>query len=122
MPDMPDTSLNSLHLLLMKDVLPIGMAIVKRVKVGGVGEVIDILNNLDDSVSQLRTEGDSAASDVRERLDSISLGLGNPVVNVKVSVEESQGTNQIFCDESKLLPILKRIEERLDLLTNYLNE
>ena len=59
----------------------------------------------------------------REKLDEISPGLGNPIMNVKVSVDENiSQENQPPLNESKLLPIMERVEDRIDLLLKHLNE
>ena len=49
--------------------------------------------------------------------------IKNPIINVKVSVEEDiRPANQPPMNESKLLPILERLEDRIDLLLQYLDE
>ena len=104
---MPNSSLINIHLFFIEEVLPVGMAIVERVKKGGLEEVTEIFNTSDDPVNQLRAEGDLAASNLRERLDEISPGLGNPVINVKVSIENPEKPEGSNFNESKLFSDFK---------------
>mgnify|MGYP001198001971 CR=1 FL=1 len=119
---MPNDSLEELRLTLMQDFLPVGMAIVDRVKKEGLSELVQFFNNSDDPVNQLRREGDLKAQSVRQKLDDISPGLGNPVMNVKVSVEENEYEVFSLLNESELLIILERVEDRIDSLLKYLDE
>ena len=57
------------------------------------------------------------ARDVREQLDSVSPGLGNPVMPVSVSVEEP---NTASDERDDLNLALQRIENRLDALRRLL--
>ena len=57
------------------------------------------------------------ARDVREQLDSVSPGLGNPVMPVSVSVEEPNTTSD---ERDDLNLALQRIENRLDALRRLL--
>ncbi len=119
---MPKDSLEELRLTFMQDFLPVGMAIVDRVKKEGFSELVQFFNDSDDPLNQLRTEGDLAAQSVRQKLDDISPGLGNPVMNVKVSVEDSESEDFSLLNESELLMVLERVEDRIDLLLQYLDE
>lgn len=78
--------LDALRLSLMQDVLPVGLAAVDRVRRGGPQELIAAFaaEGTDDPLNQLRQEGEAAASAVREQLDRVSPGLGNPVLKVEV--------------------------------------
>jgi hypothetical protein len=79
--------LDTLRLKLMQDLLPVGMAAVQRVRTGGPGELMSIFDGRHpDPMDQLRQEGEQAAGEVREQLDRVSPGLGNPVM--KVTVED----------------------------------
>ena len=49
--------LDSLRLTLMQDVLPVGMAVVERVKRGGARDVADAFSKGPDGLSALREEG-----------------------------------------------------------------
>lgn len=77
--------LDSLRLTLMQDVLPVGLAAVERVRKGGPQELMAAFDgSTPDPLAQLREEGQPAASQVREQLDRVSPGLGNPVMKVAV--------------------------------------
>jgi hypothetical protein len=77
--------LDSLRLSLMQDMLPMGLAAVDRVRKGGPQELIAAFDGSSaDPLAQLRQEGEQAASQVREQLDRVSPGLGNPVMKVSV--------------------------------------
>ena len=78
--------LDALRLTLMQEVLPVGMAVVERVRRGGPKDVIEAFTDSSDPLGTLKQEGDGAARSLRDSLDRLQPGLGNPVV--KVSVEE----------------------------------
>ena len=58
--------------------------------------------------------------DVREQLDAVSPGLGNPVMPVSVSVDEPETVDERQDDPDDLMPTLRRIEERLEELRRRL--
>lgn len=68
----------------MQDLLPVGMAVVERARRGGPRQVVDAFTGSADPLAQLKQEGDPAARAVRESLDQIQPGLGNPVMKVEV--------------------------------------
>ena len=77
--------LDALRLTLMQDVLPVGMAMVERARRGGAREVLAAFDGSSvDPLGQLRQEGEPSASDLREQLDRLQPGLGNPVMKVDV--------------------------------------
>ncbi len=114
--------LDSLRLALMQDVLPLGLAVVERVRKGGPAEVLAAFDGTSaDPLGQLRQEGEPAASQVRENLDRFQPGLGNPVMKVEVrdvDAEEAPATPSPAdpADPAELMAALGRIEERLALL------
>jgi hypothetical protein len=130
--------LDSLRLALMQDVLPVGLAVVERVRKGGPAEVLAAFDGTSaDPLGQLRQEGEPAASQVRENLDRFQPGLGNPVMKVEVrdvGAEEGPtgpgpgGTTPAWdaapppspADPAELLAALERIEARLALLQSRL--
>ena len=130
--------LDSLRLALMQDVLPVGLAVVERVRKGGPAEVLAAFDGTSaDPLGQLRQEGEPAASQVRENLDRFQPGLGNPVVKVEVrdvgAEEGSAGPASGAtpppwdatpppspADPAELLAALERIETRLALLQSRL--
>lgn len=75
---------DALRLSLMEDLLPVGIAVVDRARRGGPRQVVEAFTSTDDPLGQLRQEGDAAAKKVRESLDQVQPGLGNPVVRVEV--------------------------------------
>lgn len=80
----PSQRLDALRLKLMQEVLPVGLAVADRARKGGAKDVIAAFQGDEDPIEQLRQEGSEAASQVRERLDRLSPGLGNPVMKVEV--------------------------------------
>ena len=117
----PDNPLDQLRLSLMQDVLPVGLAVLERARQGGPGKVVEVFTaGSEDPIADLRQEGEPVARDVREQLDAVSPGLGNPVVPVSVSVEEPGTVEQHQDDSDDLLPTLRRIEERLEELRRRL--
>jgi hypothetical protein len=130
--------LDSLRLALMQDVLPVGLAVVERVRKGGPAEVLAAFDGTSaDPLGQLRQEGEPAASQVRENLDRFQPGLGNPVMKVEVrDVGAEVSAAGPFpgaappawdapppadpADPAELLAALERIETRLALLQSRL--
>tara|TARA_B100000700_G_C14619399_1_gene657425 strand:- start:242 stop:643 length:402 start_codon:yes stop_codon:yes gene_type:complete len=120
---MANNSFDSLRLYLMHDLLPVGMAIIDRTRRGKAKTVVDTFASSKEPFSELRDEGEIAAKYFRERLDEISPGLGNPVepVNVAIENEESMQSEEVPDNES-LQKLLKRIDKRLVLLEQYLQD
>ena len=111
--------LDELRLALMQDVLPMGLAFVDRVRSEGPARVVESLSQGDDPLADLRKEGEPAARVLRERLDQISPGLGNPVMSVQVEVEEPvepQSSSTLPDDPKELQEVLDRIKTRLQRL------
>ena len=102
----------------MQEVLPIGLAVFERSRQGGVSKVAEVFSvGSQDPIADLREEGQPAAKSMREQLDHLSPGLGNPVMPVTVAVEEPQKPSDSYSD---LLIVLQQIEKRLDALRNQL--
>ena len=114
---MPDASLNRLRLALMNDVLPMGMALIERARKGGISKVLDAFSSENDPFAELKTEGVFAATSIREQLDQFRPGLGNPVMEVEVTVDESKVAEE---EDVSLKPVLRRIDDSLNLLKDYL--
>ncbi len=95
--------LDALRLSLMQDVLPVGLAAVDRVRRGGPQELIAAFasEGNEDPLAQLRQEGEEAATAVRDQLDRVSPGLGNPVLKVVVHdvAPEPVATDQVAADQ-----------------------
>jgi hypothetical protein len=77
--------LDALRLTLMQDVLPVGLAVVERARKGGPREVFAAFEgNPSDSIDRLKQEGEPVARELRDSLDRVQPGLGNPVMKVEV--------------------------------------
>ena len=116
---MASDPLDALRLTLMQDVLPVGLAVVERARKGGVQEVMAAFDGRSsDPLGSLRQEGEPAASQVREGLDRVSPGLGNPVMKVEVHDVAPEAADP---DDGRELQLaLSRIGERLALLEQRL--
>jgi hypothetical protein len=121
--------LDALRLSLMQDVLPVGLAALDRVRRGGPQELIAAFDGAEpDPLDRLRQEGESAASRVRQQLDQVSPGLGNPVMKVEVRDVPSEpapdpAAAALECevpDPTELQARLLSIEQRLRLLEQRL--
>ena len=119
---------DALRLTLMQDVLPVGLAVAERVRKGGPKEVLAAFDGRSaDPLGSLREEGEPAARGVRENLDRLQPGLGNPVLKVEVrdvpadpaavSTRWAEGPAE---DPQELQAALRRIGERLDQLERLL--
>jgi hypothetical protein len=111
---MASDPLDALRLTLMQDVLPVGLAVAERVRRGGPRDVIDAFSGAADPLAQLKDEGEPAARQVRENLDRLQPGLGNPVV--KVDVRDVPAEAPAPEDRQELQQALARIADRLTLL------
>ena len=119
---MADEAFDNLRLSLMQDVLPVGLAMVERARKGGASKVVEAFQDSSDPFHDLRLEGETAAKSLREQLDKVSPGLGNPVMQVTVEVDDSENSLIDVSDEESLMIVLSRIEDRLVAVENYLNE
>ena len=126
----------ALRLTLMQDVLPVGMAVVERARRGGPREVAEAFTAREDPLGGLREEGDAAARELRDSLDRLQPGLGNPVMRVQVrdipdpaseGVTVAAGGSAAAAepnaedDRQALQSTLARIAERLELLEQRLS-
>ncbi|MEC9453330.1 MAG: hypothetical protein VYB06_07770 [Cyanobacteriota bacterium] len=119
---MADDSFDSLRLSLMQDALPVGLAMVDRVRRGGARKMVEAFTDSSDPLQELRVEGEAAARSVRDRLDQVSPGLGNPVMAVNVAVDDVVVNSPDLQDQQILLEVLARIEGRLDALQLHLQK
>ena len=111
--------MNNIWLLLMQDLLPVGMAVVERARKGGPREVLAAFDgNSADPLGQLREEGEPIASQMREGLDRLSPGLGNPVMKVEVRDVAAEPSSP--ADAQELNEALQRIASRLGELQRQL--
>ena len=111
-----DNPLEQLRVSLRQDVWPVGLAVLERARRGGPGKVAEVFTGgSDDPIADLRQEGEPVARGVREQLDAVSPGLGNPVMSVSVSVEDPAPVEETTVSErDALMQALRRIEGRLD--------
>ena len=116
---MASDPLDALRLTLMQDVLPVGLAVAERVRRGGPRDVIDAFSGVADPLAQLKDEGETAARQVRESLDRLQPGLGNPVM--KVEVRDVPAEAPAPEDRQELQQALARISNRLTLLEQRLH-
>ena len=117
--------LDSFRLKLMQELLPVGLAVADRARKGGAKDVMAAFQAGDgDPLEQLRQEGEGAASQVRQSLDRLRPGLGNPVMKVEVrdvpDGPEETGDPVDPDDSAALQEGLGRIAERLQLLEQRL--
>ena len=116
--------LDSLRLALMQEVLPMGLAFVDRVRTEGPAKAVESVARGDDPLGDLREQGEAAAREVRERLDQISPGLGNPVMSVQVQVDEPLQP-EVAVDQGdslELQEVLARIDGRLQRLDALMHQ
>ena len=125
---MASQPLDALRLAVMQEWLPLGLAVVDRARRGGVGAVVEGFTQADDSLVQLRQEGEPAARQLRDSLDRLQPGLGNPVMKVQVRDLEQPPAAPPAAAPDALEPpaaddlqgALARIGERLQLLEQRL--
>ena len=117
---MGDDSFNRFRLSFMQDILPVGFAMADRLRRGGASKVVEAFTSTKDPLDELRVEGESAAKNFRQRLDDMSPGLGNPVMEVSVAVDNVQ--NSEIQDVEALRDLLQSIEGRLDTLKKILDD
>ena len=125
--------IDKLRLRLMQDVLPVGVAVAERVRKGGLKDVMEAFSQSPagtDPLDRLRTEGEPLASQLRNGLDRLSPGLGNPVMKVDVRVEpgatmvqsEPEPEVAAMADQTRLVERLVAVEQRLQQLEAALQQ
>ena len=116
---MAKDQIRDLHLFAMESALPFGMGIINNAKTGGFQKIIDVLKSKD-PYSEFQVDGKTSAKTVRDKIDKLIPGLGNPVVSVDVTVEENYPDYESN-DQDSLVSTLNRIDIELDKLRHYLN-
>lgn len=119
---------DALRLTIMQDVLPVGLAVADRVRKGGAREVMAAFDgSSSDPLGRLREEGEPAARTVRDSLDRLQPGLGNPVLKVEVrdvpseaTVEPAEPVESADHRPQELQEALGRIADRLLQLERHL--
>jgi hypothetical protein len=128
--------LDALRLTLMQDVLPVGLAAADRIRRGGPQELLAAFDGSSaDPLGRLRQEGEPVASQLRDNLDRLQPGLGNPVMKVEVrdipspepdaaadnqAADNQAAENQADDDRAELQQTLARISGRLERLDTLL--
>ena len=122
-----DSSISDLRLTLMQDVLPVSLALLERARSNGPRGLVEAFttSSTGDPLGDLRREGEPAASSLREQLDRVSPGLGNPIMPVVVEVDNGSSTADLVSnpavDQEELQGVLTRIDEHLQLLKEFLD-
>ena len=114
---MSENNLKSLHFSMLENFLPVGIAVFQRAKDGGPEKVLEGLFSSDQPITQLRGEGLPSAKLIREKLDKVNPGLGNPAFEVQVSTSDFTKDKS---NSKSLNDILERINYRLNLLKSIL--
>tara|TARA_B100000700_G_scaffold329227_1_gene450062 strand:- start:660 stop:1022 length:363 start_codon:yes stop_codon:yes gene_type:complete len=115
---MAKDNLTNFRLALMNKVLPVGAALINRARKDNPKKVFEFFMNSDNPLADLKHEGDPLARSVRNKLDDISPGLGNPVIPVEVQVDIEEPADEIndASDYRDLLVYLNKLEEKLNKL------
>ena len=116
---MANDNLKDLHLFIMQSFLPVGLGVVKNARSGGLKKVVDVLNS-QDPLSEFQLDGANDAKTVREQIDQLIPGLGNPVVSVDVTVEENYAAYDED-DPDSLVLTLNRIDNQLTELHKFID-
>ncbi len=117
---MAKNQLRDFHLFAMESALPVGLGIINNAKTGGFQKIIDIFKSKDPFI-EFQVDGETSAKTVRDKIDQLIPGLGNPVVSVDVTVEENYPDSESN-DQNSLVSTLNRIDSQLDQLRHYLSE
>ena len=108
-----------LHLFAMESVLPFGMGVINSARTGGFQKIINVFKSKD-PFSEFQVNGESSAKTVRDKIDKIIPGLGNPVLSVDVTIEEDYPDYEIN-DRESLVSTLNRIDTKLDKLSRLIS-
>ncbi len=111
---MAKDQLRHFHLFAMESALPFGMGIINNAKTGGFQKIIDVFKSKD-PFSEFQVDGETSAKTVRDKIDQVIPGLGNPVVSVDVTVDENYPDYESN-EQDSLVSTLKRIDTELDQL------
>ena len=111
---MSDKVFEKFRLWAMTDFLPIGVALVKRVRKKGSAGLRDIFSSTNYPFQDLRSEGEADAKFVRDQLDEFNPGLGNPVMSVEVEINDNEPAKVSNHETQELMVILNNIEHLLN--------
>lgn len=107
---MANDPLQNLRLQVLNDVLPVGLGAVARLRAARTKDLLNDLLGGQDGVANLRQDGEEDARQLRDLLDQLAPGLGNPVVEVDVEVQ-SQPSDPSGQEED-----IQELQERLVLM------
>ena len=107
---MANDPLQTLRLQVLNDALPVGLGAVSRLRSARPGELFNDLLKGQDGVANLRRDGEDDARQLRDFLDQLAPGLGNPVVEVDVQVQ-SRSADPPHQEED-----IQELQERLALM------
>ncbi|WP_143324620.1 hypothetical protein [Candidatus Synechococcus spongiarum] len=107
---MANDPLQSLRLQMLNDVLPVGLGAVARLRSARTKDLLNDLLSGQDGVANLRQDGEDDARQLRDLLDQLAPGLGNPVVEVDVEVQSQPA------DPSGQEDDIQELQERLVLM------
>ena len=116
---MAKDQIRDLHLFAMESALPFGMGIINNAKTGGFQKIMDVIKSKD-PFSEFQVYGETSAKTVRDKIDQLIPGLGNPVVSVNVTVEENYPDYESN-DQDSLVSTLNRIDSQLNQLRHCLS-
>lgn len=86
--------LQDLRLKLMNDALPLGLGAVNRLRDRGTRDLLNQLRQGKAGLETLQQDGEKSARELRDTLDQVVPGLGNPVVKVSVSEVTEEPDNR----------------------------
>ena len=107
---MANDPLQNLRLQMLNDVLPVGLGAVSRLRSARAKDLLNDLLSGQDGVANLRQDGEGDARQLRDLLDQLAPGLGNPVVEVDVEVQSRPA------DPSHQEEDIQELQERLALM------
>ncbi len=119
---MADDPFEKLHLAFMQEVLPVSLAMLDRAKQGGPSKVVEVFTSSNEPFQDLRSEGDASAQKLRQQLDEIRPGLGNPIMPVNVEVDNLEVSNEDLLEKDSLVQVLERIQINLEALEKCLED
>ena len=108
-----------LHSFAMESVLPFGMGIINSARTGGFQKIMNVCKSKDPFLT-FQVDGESSAKTVRDKIDQVIPGLGNPVVSVDVTVDENYPDYESN-EQDSLVSTLNRIDNQLDQLRHYIS-
>tara|TARA_Y100001968_G_C19444780_1_gene764710 strand:- start:740 stop:1105 length:366 start_codon:yes stop_codon:yes gene_type:complete len=119
---MPKDIFTGFRLSVMQDLLPISLAVVDRVRKEGFQGVVDIFNTSNQPFQDFRSEGESSAQYIRDKLDQLGRSSGDPVEPVDVEINNNEPVELEPNDLQELMFILNNIDKRMNLLDQIIND